>query len=209
MWRGISDRLQLGDPMRIVLPEDRPKHEMSVSHGAIATLSPVLKTDREFFEKGLEEMSLQSRFARFGQGVGALSAQELDYLTDVDQRRHVAWGAAIDEEAAGVGRYIASEDGTSAEFAITVIDHMQRRGVGTALLIALAAVARSDGIRELCFEARSDNEAVRRMIGELEITPLVSGDVIERRIRLSDLPPTPDDDALVAVIDEVRGKGVG
>lgn len=191
--------------MRIVLPADRPKHVMAVRDGAMATLSPVLKTDRDFFERGLEELSVESRFARFGQGMSTLTDRELAYLTDVDQRRHVAWGALLGDEAAGVGRYIVPEESGCAELAITVLDAMQRHGIGRALFDALVAVARADGVEELCFEARSDNEAVKRMIADLEVRPLLSGDLIERRIRVSDLPATAHDEALCAVIDEVRG----
>jgi len=190
--------------MRIVIPADRPKHEMPLRDGEIVTLSPVLKTDREFFEKGVEELSLESRFSRFGQGVGGLTRAELDYLSDVDQRRHVAWGAAIEEEVAGVGRYIVERDKGCAEVAITVLDSMQRRGVGRALLEALTAVARADGINEFCFEARADNEAVLGFVRDMEISPLVSDGMIERRIRISSLPTTTHDAAMVAVIEEVR-----
>lgn len=189
--------------MRIVIPADRPKHEMPIKDGVILTLSPIIKTDKELFEEGIEELSLESRFARFGQGVGNLSQRELDYLTDVDQRNHVAWGAAIEEEVAGVGRYIL-QDGTTAEVAVTVLDAMQRRGIGRALFAALVAVARADGIHELAFETRADNKAVMSMISDLEISPLVSDGMVERRIRLSAIPTTPHDGALVAVIDEVR-----
>jgi len=190
--------------MRIVIPADRPKHEMPLRDGAIVTLSPVLKTDREFFEKGIEELSLESRFSRFGQGVGNLTRQELDYLSDVDQRKHVAWGAAIAEVVAGVGRYIVEEERSCAEVAITVLDAMQRRGVGRALFEALTAVARADGVTEFCFEARADNEAVLGFVRDFEISPLVSDGMIERRIRISSLPKTSHDDAMVGVIEEVR-----
>lgn len=204
MSHGKPDRLQFSEQMRIVIPADRPKHELAIKDGSILTLSPILKTDREFFERGIEELSLESRFSRFGQGISSLSEHELDYLTDVDQRHHVAWGAAIDEEVAGVGRYIVEGDGTTAEVAVTVLDPMQRRGVGRALFGALAAVARADGLHELSFEARADNEAVLGLVRELEIEPLVSGGMIERRIRVSTIPTTSHDDDLVAVIDEVR-----
>lgn len=191
--------------MRIVIPADRPKYEQLTPDGEKVTLSPVLKSDRAFFEKGLEELSLESRFSRFGQGVSSLTDQELDYLTDVDQRRHVAWGALLGEDAAGAGRYIVQEDGLGAEIAITVLDAMQRRGVGRAIFEALAAVARADGLHELTFEAQADNDAVMSLLREVEITPLLSSDgLIERRIRLSAIPPTKHDAALVEVIEEVR-----
>lgn len=189
--------------MKIVIPADRPKAELSLTDDTIVTLSPILKTDREFFEEGLAELSLESTFSRFGQGVSSLSQQELDYLTDVDQRHHVAWGAAIGDEAAGVGRYIVDDAG-GAEVAVTVLDSMQRRGVGRALFEALVAVARADGIHEIYFEAQADNEAVMGLVSGIEVTPFVTDGVIERRIRLTELPATPNDEVLVSVIDEVR-----
>lgn len=192
--------------MRIVIPADRPKHEMPIKDGRMVTLSPILKTDRDFFEKGLSELSLESRFSRFGQGVSSLSDQELDYLSDVDQRHHVAWGAAVGEEVAGVGRYILDGNGRCAEVAVTVLDAMQRLGVGRALFEALAAVARADGVPELCFEAQADNQAVLSLVREIEIDPIVSNGMLERRIRVSAIPTTPDDDALVGVIEEIRGQ---
>lgn len=192
--------------MKIVIPADRPKYERELPGGVDLTLSPILKTDREFFERGIEELSLESRFARFGQGVSSLSAQELDYLSDVDQRSHVAWGALVGDEAAGVGRYIMMDDPTKAEIALTVLDSMQRRGVGRALFEALIAVGRHDGIHEFAFEARSDNEAVISLMAGIEVTPLMTDGVIERTIRLSDLPTTTHDRALVEVIEEVRSQ---
>ena len=190
--------------MRIVLPADRPRLEIPIKDGRIATLSPVLSSDREFFERGIGLLSIESRFARFGQGVAGLTERELDYLTDVDQRSHVAWGAAVEGEVAGVGRYIVPGAGGCAELAILVLDDLQGIGVGTALFQALVAVAREDGVEVLCFEAHSDNRAARKLIAELEISPLLGWDQVERNIRLADIPPTELDDAMVAVIDEVR-----
>lgn len=190
--------------MKIVIPADRPKCERQLPDGATVTLSPILKTDREFFEKGIEELSLESRFSRFGAGKSSLTEYELDYLSDVDQRRHVAWGAAIDEEVAGVGRYIAPQDEGPAEIAITVLDHMQGRGVGRVLFEALTAVARHDDVHEFCFEAQVENEAVMSLIRGVEISPLISGDVVERVIRVSAIPTTPHDEDMVGVIEEVR-----
>jgi protein lysine acetyltransferase len=190
--------------MKIVIPADRPKYEMTLPDGATLTLSPVLKTDREFFEKGIHELSLESRFARFGQGVAGLTDRELDYLSDVDHRRHVAWGAAIGEDVAGVGRYIVTENGGCAEIAITVLDAMQRRGVGRALLQALVAVARGDGVHEICFEAQADNDAVRRLMRDEGLVTIVSDGVMASRVRLSDIPAGRDEPDLVAVIEEAR-----
>lgn len=189
--------------MKIVIPADRPKVELALDDGTVATLSPVLKTDRDFFQQGMEELSMESRFSRFGHGVSSLSEHELDYLTDVDQRDHVVWGAAIGDTAAGVGRYIV-DDSDCAEVAVTVLDTMQRRGVGRALFEALVAVARADGVHELYFEAGADNDAVMGLVSGIEVTPFVIDGYIERRIRLAELPTTDHDEVMVSVINEVR-----
>ena len=190
--------------MRIVLPEGRPRLEIELPDGSVAVMSPIIASDREFFQEGLYELSLESRFARFGSGRGDLSEKELDYLTRVDQRRHVALGVALGGEVAGVGRYIVKESG--AEVAVTVIDRFQRRGLGTALFTALVAVARHDGVHEIQFETRSDNEAVVSMLDVIDIDPLVSDGMVEKRIRISDLPTSPADDDYVALIEELRAQ---
>lgn len=204
MWRGIALRLQLASHMRIVIPEDRPKLEVALKDGATVTLSPIVKTDREFFERGMEELSLESKFSRFGQGIGSLSAQELDYLTNVDQLRHVAWGAAVDGEVAGVGRYIVSDVDGCAEVAVTVLDALQHRGVGRLLFEALVAVARADGVHELCLETMADNAAVMRLVKEVEVIPFGADYIVERRLRVSDLPRSTNDRKVLGVIHEIR-----
>ena len=190
--------------MKVVLPDGRPRLEIELPDGGLAVMSPIIASDREFFQKGLNELSLESRFSRFGSGRGHLSEKELDYLTRVDQRRHVALGVALGDEVAGVGRYIVKDSG--AEVAITVIDRFQRRGLGRALFEALVAVARHDGIHEVQFETQSDNEAVVSMLNVIDIDPLVSDGVVEKRIRISDLPTSSADDDYVGLIEELRAQ---
>lgn len=171
----------------------------------VIVLSPLIEADRELLVAGLEEMSIESRYARFGQGVGSLSRKELDYLSSVDQRSHVAWGAAVDGEIAGVGRYIVTAPDDCGEFAITVIDAYQRRGVGILLFRALAAVARHDGLHELCFEAQADNEAVARIMRDFDIATFVADGTIGGRLRLADFPPDPIESEVAEVIERARG----
>jgi GNAT superfamily N-acetyltransferase len=204
MWPGIIERQQLSCSMRIDLPPDRPSLEMSAKDGGTITLSPLMDSDREFIEAGLEELSIESRYSRFGQGVSSLSDRELDYLSSVDQRSHVAWGAAIEGEIAGVGRYIVLAPGECAEFAITVIDAFQRRGVGEALFRALAAIARHDGVSELCFEAQDDNEVVIHIMHEFDIAAFSADGTIGARLRLSDFPADPAAGEIVEVMERMR-----
>lgn len=191
--------------MRVDLPPDRPRVSVVLADGHEATLSPLVPEDREFLEDGLEHLSLQSRFTRFGWGLGHLSNRELDYLSNIDQRAHVAWGARIDAEGAGVGRYVRLSDTASAEIAVTVLDEHQRRGLGTLLFRALTAVARADGIEEFRFVAVPGNAAVEKMILGLDVSIERNQALIEGNLRIETLPGYERDEEFVSVMEQVRG----
>lgn len=188
--------------MRIELADDRPRVEIELSDGSMAVLSPLVAEDRDYLVRGLEELSVESRFARFGQGRHSLSETEWQYLTNIDQRDHVAWVAMIDGEGAGVGRYIRGEE--CAEVALTVLDPYQQRGLGKALLYALIAVARADGIPSFCVEVVPSNLRVREIVENLaEDLADVEG-LLEGRIRLGAEIVIPNQEEILAVMAAVR-----
>lgn len=189
--------------MRIQISDDRPRLEIEMADGAMALLSPLGPDDRALLRQGLDLLSIESRYNRFGQGVG-LTDSEIDYLAFVDQQDHVAWGVAVDGEGAGVGRYILSEWPGCAEIAVTVLDEYQRRGLGRLLFDALVAVARHDGVEEFCFEVLADNEAVNRMIRGIDVHLDESESVLIGRVSLDDITVGPFDDELVEVIERAR-----
>jgi GNAT superfamily N-acetyltransferase len=207
MCPGIAGRLQLGLIMPLPLPEDRPRLEVTLDDGSHAQLSPLRPEDRDLLEEGMSQLSPQSRFARFGQGRGGLTRAELDYLSRVDQRRHVAWGAIVDNAVAGVGRYILIEDEACAEVAITVVDRLQGRGVGRALFQALVAVARSDGVEAFCFDALPQNLAVQRILKGLGVDLGTNQGLVMGRARIADLPESSLDAGFVSVMERSRGPG--
>lgn len=91
---------------------------------------------------------------RFGHPVNELTEKELKYLTHVDQQYHVAWGAMVMEEnvehGIGVGRYIHIGGNLGkAEFALTIIDNYQNKGIGRYLLALLYVLALRQGIHTL------------------------------------------------------------
>lgn len=192
--------------MKIDLPPDRPQVEMELVDGARALLSPLVPGDRLLLVEGLAELSIESRYARFGQGVGSLTEAELDYLTKIDLRNHVAWGGAIDGEGAGIGRYISLGDPGMAEIAVTVLDRYQRRGLGTLLFQALVAVARADGISEFLFQFVPENAPVGAMVAGLDVSLDETGSALIGRIALADIPPHERERELVAVMEEARNR---
>jgi GNAT superfamily N-acetyltransferase len=181
-----------------------PTIAVTLRDGSVAELRPIHPEDRSLLAEGLSLMSIESRFARFGVGVDHLTRSELDYLTNVDQVGHVAWGAAIDDEPAGVGRYVRFSDPVCADLAVAVVDRFQRRGLGRVLFEALVASARANEVAELCFAVQPFNEAVRRILDGLNVALTESGGLVQGRIEVSAVPPTDRDHQFVELLVQAR-----
>ncbi|MCZ6568047.1 MAG: GNAT family N-acetyltransferase [Actinobacteria bacterium] len=197
-------RLQWLTIMPVDIPDDRPRVTIRLRDGSAALLSPLTAEDSGLVEEGLDHLSVESRFTRFGRGLSHLSHSELEYLTDVDQRDHVAWGAVVDGEVAGVGRYIRVPEIGCAEIAVTVIDEFQHRGLGTVLFEALAAIAGADGVDAFCFVVVPDNRPVRRLLERLDVQLIGSESLLEGRLAVADLPIGVHDAEITSVMNQVR-----
>jgi RimJ/RimL family protein N-acetyltransferase len=100
----------------------------------LRTLQP---EDREELLRGFARLSTSSRRFRF--------------LAPRDESR-------TDHPGIGVARFVRLEqDPGVAEFAITVVDEYQRRGLGTLLLKLLLSAARAVGVRTLRGFLLADN----------------------------------------------------
>jgi GNAT superfamily N-acetyltransferase len=190
--------------MHVDLAADRPRMTISLDDGSEVTLSPLRPEDRYLLVDGLEQLSPESRFTRFGQGLAHLTHAELEYLSNVDQRTHVAWGGSIDEDSAGVGRYICLEEDGIAEVAVTVIDDYQGLGLGTLLFQALAAVARHDGVRAFRFEVVPGNEPMERMTRGLDMELDEREGLVVGLFPIAEVPPHPNEAEMVSVIEAAR-----
>ena len=130
--------------------------------------------DREAFLAGFARLSPRSRYLRFFTAMPRLSESVLRRLLDTDGIDHVAlaaWRSVGDDavEAIGVARLIrlaAARD--TAEAAVAVVDHMQGRGVGGALLADLCEAARERAIRRLRAEVMLENHAVATLLHDLD-----------------------------------------
>jgi GNAT superfamily N-acetyltransferase len=106
-----------------------------------------------------------------------LPASVLERLLRVDGWNQVAVGAEAAthgfgaEEPFGIARFIRlSERPDTAEAAVAVVDHVQRRGLGKLLLSVLAAAARERGITKFRAEVLRSNEAVKALLQALDET---------------------------------------
>ncbi|NND83573.1 MAG: GNAT family N-acetyltransferase [Acidimicrobiia bacterium] len=125
--------------------------ELDLADGTRLRIRPITPDDRDLIVEGMADLSDRSRFLRFHTLMRELSDAQLEYLTDLDYRDHFAWGAGIldgdDEIPVGISRYVRDADRPErAEAAVTVVDYMQGKGVGSLLLEALANSAIVNGI---------------------------------------------------------------
>lgn len=130
-----------------------PEISLTLDDGTPILLRPITPADRAYLQQAWAHLSEQSRYLRFFAPISDLSDKQLDYLTDLDQHDHVAWGALHpDDELAGlgVGRFIRIPDEPhTAEIAITIIDPYQRRGVGSVLFALLYLRAMEESVTTL------------------------------------------------------------
>ncbi|NIR85562.1 MAG: GNAT family N-acetyltransferase [Gammaproteobacteria bacterium] len=119
--------------------------------------------------RGFDGLSARSRQLRFFSPLNGLSNAQLTYLTEIDNVNHVAIAAFVEKDGdttpVGLARYIRlAQEPQVAEFAITVVDAFQGRGVGSSLLAALMDHARGNGVGVLRGYVLSANEPMIRML---------------------------------------------
>lgn len=138
--------------------------------GARIRVRPIQPDDKPALQRGFELLSEDSVYQRFLSPISELRPMDLVYLTEVDHHDHEAL-IAFDEETGepvGVARYVrAADDPEAAEFAITVVDDWQRRGVGTELVKQLSDRAREEGVRRFTALLLAQNHEMRGLLEKL------------------------------------------
>jgi len=119
--------------------------------------------------QGFDELSVQSKYLRFFIPLKTLSDAQLKNLTDIDNVNRVAVTAleiqGDENRCIGLARYSRlDEEPDVAEFAVTVIDEFQKRGVGMILINALMDHARENRIRVIRGSVLLSNYHVIRML---------------------------------------------
>lgn len=141
-------------PVAVVLPDGGP-----------VMLRPVTTADRPRIIEGFGRLSPESRRLRFHEPRQSLTDAELEFLTTIDQDRHVSWCACLpDGTGVAIARYVVDPDGRAAEIAVAVVDAHQHRGIGRALLRRLAEIAAARGIATFHATVLAENRAMLALI---------------------------------------------
>jgi RimJ/RimL family protein N-acetyltransferase len=143
-------------------------YHIKLTNSIILNIRQVCSSDRECLIDGFRRLSPQSKRFRFLSAISRLLPAQVTYFTDIDNKNHCAWGAQdIKKNFRGVGiaRYIRiGETPSTAEFAITIVDDYQKKGIGTLLFCLLLRSALENGISVLIGYCHPENAAIHKML---------------------------------------------
>lgn len=155
-------------------PEPPVPKETRLTDGTPAVIRPVTPEDAPLLVEGFEHLSDESRYRRFLEAIKHLTPKQVEYLTNADGRRHIAWGMTVVDpktgKPIGVGVARCVRDGADenvAEFAVAVADEWQRKGVARQLARVVADAAWRAGIRRFKGLMLSDNVGAYTVMDEL------------------------------------------
>lgn len=134
--------------------------------GRTVEIRAIRPSDRDALLKAVTRASPRSMFRRFFAVKKEFSDEEVNFFLNVDFVKHVALVAEITRdgtpEIVGGGRFVVVQPGT-AEVAFAVIDEFQGKGLGTALMRHLSAIARIAGLHSLVADVLWDNATMLKV----------------------------------------------
>ena len=139
--------------MPLAAPPPEIFENWTLPDGSAATLRPIRPSDMELEQAFVRNLSPQSRFTRFMGEVKELSPDQLYKFTHPDHSREAAYvvirSTVAGEEEIGVARFVIEPDGETCEFAVTVADAWQGKGVGGRLMRVLLRDARARSLKRM------------------------------------------------------------
>ena len=139
--------------------------------GTQVTIRALHAHDVELERRFIEALSPESRRYRFLETLTSPSESLLAQLTQLDPLKDVAYlallGTGSDQREIGVARFSAAPGAADCEFAVTVTDDWQRKGLGTALMGHLIDEARARGLHAMHSSDSSDNDSMRKFAAHL------------------------------------------
>lgn len=168
---------------------ERYRQDVLLRDGESIQIRALTRSDRPLVAALFEDLSPTSLRFRFFASKSGISASDLDRLTRADYPSSVALVATTTngtgERVLGLGHYFGvdgevDERGErAAEVAFAVADRAQGRGIGTALLEHLAAIAHAVGIETFYADVMAGNAKMMDVFREagFEVDVSVSGGV--------------------------------
>jgi GNAT superfamily N-acetyltransferase len=161
-----SDILTGATPAIVLAPCARAGTEV-LADGTLIRIEPLRRGDRSAVIGLFARLSPESRLRRFFSPKPSLSEREVTFLTDVGRTEHAAMAAVDvrDGSVLGIARYVGHHGRPGvADTAVAVADEVQRRGIGTALMLRLIACAQSNGFHLLTATTLWENRPARALM---------------------------------------------
>ena len=134
---------------------------LQLADGTNITIRPIRPEDASIEQSFVHNLSADSKYFRFMQGLNELTQEMLVRFTQIDYHRELALIAVLEDPAGevelGVARYMMNPDGESCEFALVVADQWQHKGIGSKLMTELMGAARQRGFRRITGEVLANN----------------------------------------------------
>jgi acetyltransferase len=164
-------------------------------YGQAISIRPMLPEDLDIETEYVQGWSAETRYNRLFSAGSYTSPERLKKITRIDFERDMALIATVmldDREVQiGVARYVRRDDGHSCEFALSVADAWQHRGIGRALLLNLIDVAAAAGIDTMVGEVLASNKPMLHFMRALGFSSESSAEGPEIRHVCKHLAPPP------------------
>ena len=130
-------------------------------YGQAISIRPMRPEDLEIETEFVQSWSPETRYNRLFSAGSYTSPERLKQITRIDYARDMALIATVmleDREVQlGVARYVRRKDDKTCEFALSVADAWQHRGIGRALMLNLMDAAAAAGIDTMMGDILSSN----------------------------------------------------
>jgi acetyltransferase len=170
-------------------------------YGQAISIRPMRPDDLDIETEFVHGWSAETRYNRLFSAGSYTSPERLKQITRIDYTRDMALIATMmledRETQIGVARYVLHQDDKTCEFALTVADAWQHRGIGRALMQQLMDGAAAAGIETMVGDILSSNEPMLHFMRSLgfSVKSTTDGQEIRRvskaLLRVDDASTTP------------------
>jgi acetyltransferase len=172
-------------------------------YGQAISIRPMRPEDLDIETEFVESWSAETRYNRLFSAGSYTSPERLKQITRIDYTRDMALIATVmleDKEVQiGVARYVLRDDDRTCEFALTVADAWQHRGIGRALMQQLMDGAAAAGIETMVGDILASNAAMLHFMRSLGFSVKTAPDGPEIRRVSRRLLPAADEAAATQV----------
>ncbi len=164
-----------GQPRPPLMISPYPLHLIShyKAKGQSFTLRPIRPEDADAHAALFTRFTPEDMRYRFFSSLRTVPPEQITRMTDVDYAREMAIVAVRDAtgETAGAARLVRNDtDGLSAEFAVAVEPAAKGLGLATALMRAVIAWGKAQGVLEITGQILADNAPMLAFIRKLGFT---------------------------------------